>query len=226
MIDATTDVVLGVDGDGRTVVRRMRCEVPMLVRIVGESGPLLNLAMVGGAAGPLGGDRLCFRLELEAGAQVAVRSVAAALAQPGPHGEPSVLDVDLVVAAGASLDWQPQPVVSVKGSDHRVNLRLDATSTSTVTMREGVFLGRHGEQPGRFVLRERVVIDGVAVLDHETAIATGALMGPGAQGNARTMSTTVLIGPHLPDPAAVVTDHCVHLTVHLSPICALAVTRT
>ncbi len=225
MIDATTSIVVGVDGDGRTVVRRMRCEVPMLVRVVGEPGRLLNLAMVGGAAGPLGGDRLCFRLELEAGAQVAMRSVAASMAQPGPRGEHSELVVDLVVAAGASLDWQPQPVVSVVGSDHRVSVRLDASGTSTVTMREGVFLGRHGEQPGRFVLRERVVIDGVAVLDHETAFATGALMGPGAQGSARTMSTEVVIGSRLPDPVAVVTDQCVHSTVHLSPICALAVTR-
>ena len=226
MIDAATSIVIGVDGSGRTVVRTMRCEVPMLVRIVGEPGPVLNLAMVSGAAGPLGGDRLCFRLELEAGAHVAVRSVAAAMAQPGPHGQPSQLDVALIVAAGASLDWQPQPVVSVMGSDHRVNVRLDATGTSTVTMREGVFLGRHGELPGRFVLRERVVIDGVAVLDHETAIAPGALMGPGGQGSARTMSTEVVIGSRLPDPIAVVTDHCVHSTVHLSPICALAVTRS
>ena len=95
----------------------------MLVRIVGGPGPVLNLAMVGGAAGPLGGDRLCFRLELEGGAQVAMRSVAASMAQPGPRGEPSELSVELVVAAGAGLDWQPQPVVSVMGSDHRVNLR-------------------------------------------------------------------------------------------------------
>jgi urease accessory protein len=226
MIEATTSIVLGVDRDGRTVVRRMRCEVPMLVRIVGEPGAVLNLAIVGGAAGPLGGDRLCFRLELQAGAQVAVRSVAAAMAQPGPRGEPSEVTIDLVVAAGACLDWQPQPVVSVMGSDHRVNVRLDATSTSTITMREGVFLGRHGEQPGRFVLRERIVIDGVAVLDHETAFASGALMGPGAQGMARSMSAEVVIGSRLPDPVAVVTDQCLHSTVHLSPVCALAVTRS
>jgi urease accessory protein len=223
---AATRVVLGVDGDGRTVVRRMRCEVPLLVRIVGEPGPVLNLALVGGAAGPLGGDRLTFRLELQPGAQVAVRSVAAALAQPGPRGQHSEQAIDLVVADGARLDWQPQPVVSVVGSDHRILVRLDATSTSTVTMREGAVLGRHGELPGRFELRERVTIDGVAVLDHETTFAPGTLMGPGAQGTARTMTTEVFVGARLPEPAAIVSDRCLHATVLLSPICALAVTRS
>ena len=221
---ATTSIVLGTDHDGRTVVRRMHCEAPMLVRVVGDQGTVLNLAMVNGAAGPLGGDRLSFRLELEAGARATVRSVAAAMAQPGPRGEHSEHLVDLVVAAGACLDWQPQPVVSVRGSDHRVVVRLEATSTSEVTMREGVCLGRHDETPGRFALRERVVIDGVALLDHETTFATGALMGPGAQGTGRTMTSEVIIGPCLPKPAAVVSDNCLHSTVHLSPICALATT--
>ena len=223
---SSTSIVLGADRDGRTVVRQMHCEVPMLVRVVGEPGPVLNLALVNGTAGPLGGDRLSFRLELLAGTRVMVRSVAAALAQPGPHGEHSEQSVELVVAAGACLDWQPQPAVSVVGSDHRVLMRLDATRTSTVTMREGVFLGRHGEPPGRFVLRERVAIDGVAVLDHETMFATGALMGPGAQGAARTMTTEVSIGSSLPPPVAVVRDNCLHSTVHLSPICALTITRS
>ena len=62
MIDATTEVEVGVDCRGNTIVRRMRCEVPMLVRVVGEPGPVLSLAMVSGAAGPFGGDRLRFRL--------------------------------------------------------------------------------------------------------------------------------------------------------------------
>jgi hypothetical protein len=91
-------------------------------------------------------------------------------------------------------------------------------------MREGVCLGRHDETPGRFALRERVVIDGVALLDHETTFATGALMGPGAQGTGRTMTSEVIIGPCLPKPATVVSDNCLHSTVHLSPICALATT--
>jgi urease accessory protein len=225
MIDASTRVLAGVDRRGHTVVRSMHCEVPMLVRVVGEPGPTLSLAMVNGAAGPLGGDRLYFRLELEPDAQVSVCSVAAAMAQPGPLGEPSTLTIDLIVGARASLDWRPQPTVSVMGSDHRAFMRLDATASSTVSMYEQASLGRHGEPPGRFALRERVVIDGAAVLDHETAFATGALMGAGAQGPARSMTMGIVIGAELPAPSAVVTDGCLHATVYLSPICALVVTR-
>lgn len=226
MIEATTEIVVGLDRRGHSVVQRMHCEAPMLVRVVGGSSHLLELAMVNGAAGPLGGDRLRFRLEVQEGAGVSVRSVAAAMAQPGPRGEPSHLAVELLVAAGATLDWRPQPTVSVIGSDHRTTMRLECNGSSTVTMREGVSLGRHAEPPGRFTLRERVVIDGRAVLDHETAFATGALMGPGAQGGARVMATEVVIGSCLPEPAVLVTERCLHSTVHLSPVCALMVSRT
>ena len=194
--------------------------------MVDAPGPKLTLAMVNGAAGPLGGDRLQFRLEVEPGAHVAVCSVAAAIAQPGPWGEPSELCVDLVVGDGSTLDWHPEPTVSVVGSDHRVVVRLSATGTSTVTMREGVSLGRSGEPPGRFALRERVTIDGVAVLDHETAFAPGALLGPGAQGGGRTMSTEVVVGGVLPAPSVQVTEHWLSSTVHLSPTCALVTSLT
>ena len=224
-MEASTEIVVGVDGRGHTVVRRMRCEAPLLVRVVGGSGEKLNLAMVGGAAGPLGGDRLCFRLELETGAHVSVRSVAAAMAQPGPCADPSSLSIEVVVGAEANLDWQPHPTVSVVGSDHRSTVRLDAASSSTVRMCEGVSLGRYGEQPGRFSLRERVVIDGVAVLDHETVFAVGALLGPGAQGPGRSSTSEVVVGSSLPDPVAVVTADCLSSTVHLSPICALTLAR-
>jgi urease accessory protein len=226
VINAKTDIEVGVDCRGRTVVQRMSCEVPMLVRVIDEPGPMLTLALVNGAAGPLGGDRLHFKLAVGAGARVAVGSVAAAIAQPGPLGEPSELVVDLIVEDHAVLDWHPQPNVSVVGSVHSIVVRLTATSSSTVTMREGVSLGRSGELPGRFRLRERVTIDGVAVLDHETAFAPGPLLGPGAQGDGRRMNTEVVISSVLPAPAVEVNDRCLRSTVHLSPLCALVTTRS
>ena len=225
MITASTTVVAGLDRRGCTVIRRLRCEVPLLVRAVGDPGPVLNLAMVGGAAGPLGGDRLHFHLELEKGARVSIRSVAAAMAQPGPHGEQSELVTEIVVGARATLDWRPQPTVSVMGSNHRTFVRLAADASSTVTMYEGVSLGRLGEPPGRFSLRERVAVGGVAVLDHETSLAPGALLGPGAHGEGRTISTGILIGHDLPAPSATVTKTCLHAIVHLSETCAMVMER-
>lgn len=225
MITATTEIVVGIDRRRHSVVRRMRCEVPMLVRVVDGTGPVLHLAMVNGAAGPLGGDQLRFRLEVEAGANVVVRSVAAALAQPGPGDEASQLHVDLEVGPQASLEWLPQPTLSVMRSVHRSIVSVVASSTSAVRMCEGVVLGRHGEPSGSFSLRERVTIDDVGVLDHETAFAPGALMGAGAQGSTRTMSTDVMIGSELPEPRVEVNDRWLRSTVHLSPICALTICR-
>lgn len=226
MIDATTDIEVGVDARGRTIVRRMHCEVPMLVRVVEPTDPMLTLAMVNGAAGPLGGDRLRFRLELQPGSRVMVRSVAAAMAQPGPSGHRSELTVDLLVGDGATLDWRPEPTVSVAGSDHRTVVRLAAAGSSTVAMREAVSLGRHGEPPGRMALRQRVSIDGVAVLDHETVFAPGVLLGPGAHGSGRAVTSEVVIGRVLPEPGAEVADGCVRATFHLSPRCALVTTSS
>jgi urease accessory protein len=225
VIDATTEVEVGLDSRGHSVVQRMVCEVPMLVRVIDEPGPRLTLAMVNGAAGPLGGDRLRFRLTLGPASQVTVISVAAAMAQPGARGGPSHLAVDLMVGDGAVLDWHPQPTVSVVGSDHRVVLRLSAESSSTVTIREGLSLGRRGENPGRFALRERITIGGSALLDHETVFAPDSLMGPGAQGAWRNMTTEVVIGEQLPAPCVNVTEACLTSTVHVSPVCALTTSR-
>lgn len=224
-MEAATAAEVGLDNRGHTVVRRMLCEVPLLVRVI-DNGPTLSLAMVNGAAGPLGGDHYRFRLEVGAGAHVAVCSVAAAMAQPGPSGAASEMVVDLVVGEHATLDWAPQPTVSVVGSDHRVVVHLAAAGSARVVMREGVSLGRSGEPSGRFALRERVIIDEVAVLDHETVLAPGALVGPGAHGPGRNLTTSVIIGADLPPPSVSVTERCVQATVHLSPICALVTTRS
>jgi urease accessory protein len=226
VISATTEIEVGLDSRGCTVVERMYCEVPMLVRVVnGSSSEKLVLAMVSGAAGPLGGDRLKFRLQVGPGARVEVCSVAAAIAQPGPRGVHSELFVEIDVGKEATLDWRPEPTVSVVGSDHRMDVRLSATATSKVSLREGVSLGRTGEPPGRFALHERITIDGLAVVDHETVFAPGPLMGPGAQGSGRNMFTEVLIGADLPAPIVEVTEHGMRSIVHLTANCALVTSR-
>lgn len=223
---ASTRVEVGLDDRGCTVVRRMHCEVPLLVRIADEPGPGTSLLLVNGAAGPLGGDRLRFELVVGDGCRVEVRSVAASIAQPGVAGDGSTLEVDLRVGARAQLHWSPEPMVSVVGSDHRTTVRLQAAADAVVTMRESVSLGRHGEASGRLALRQRVVVAGVAVLDHDTVFGTGPLAGPGAQGDARSITTTVVLAPVLPAAVAEVSPRCVHSTVHLTPTCALTTTAS
>jgi urease accessory protein len=220
-VDAATHVEVGLGADGRSVVRRMHCEAPLLVRVAADPGPGLSLLLVGGAAGPLGGDRLRFDLTVGAGCHVVVRSVAATMVQPGAHGDHSELDYDISVDHDATLDWAPEPTVSVIGSDHRVRLRLAVASTGTATVTERVSLGRHAEVGGRVSLRQRVEVAGEAVLDHETVFQPGVLSGPGAQGSWRSSASTIVIGADLPEPNAYVSATCAGAVVHLSARCAL-----
>jgi urease accessory protein len=225
-VHATTTIETALDAHGRTVASRLQCDVPLLVRVADTPRPDLNLLLVNGAAGPLGGDHLRFRLEVGPGTHVTVRSVAATMAQPGPTGEPSLLEVELVVHERATLDWAPEPMVSVCGSHHRTTMHLSASDTATVSVRERVSLGRHGEAPGHLQLHQRVTIDDVDVLRHDTEFDAGALLGVGAQGAWRSMCSEVRIGTDLPAPTSGVRPDMVYAVFHLSPICALMTTRS
>ncbi|MFM2071841.1 MAG: hypothetical protein RLZZ623_2104 [Actinomycetota bacterium] len=223
---ASTTIEVGLDGRGNTVARRLHCEVPLLVRVADTPGRDLSLLLVNGAAGPLGGDQLRFRLEVGPDAHVMVRSVAATMAQPGPTGEPSLLEIELVVHERATLDWAPEPMVSVSRSQHRTAMHLRAASSATVSVREGISLGRHGETSGHLHLQQRVTIDGVDVLRHDTEFDTGPLLGIGAHGAGRSMCSEVRIGADLPAPVSEVSSELVRAVFHLSPVCALMTMRS
>lgn len=222
---ATTTIEAELDQRGCTVARRLQCEVPLLVRVADTPGRELSLLLVNGAASPLGGDHLRLRLEVGPGAHVMVRSVAATMAQPGPTGESSLLEVELVVRERATLDWAPEPMVSVCRSQHRSTMHLSASDSATVSVRESVSLGRHGEAPGHLRLQQRVTIDGVDVLRHDTEFNAGPLLGVGAQGAGQSMCSEVRIGADLPAPVSEVRPEMLRAVFHLSPICALITMR-
>jgi urease accessory protein len=186
-------VEVGLDDRGRSVVHTLRCESPLLARVDG-AGDGLTVLLLGGAAGPLGGDDLHLMLRVGAGASVSVRSVAAMLAQPGAGGQPSVLRTVVEVGAGATLDWATQPIISVVGSDHRSITTVRAAADAQVRMAESVLLGRHDEKPGRLALRQRVEVAGGVVLDHDVVLGVGGPAGPGAHGEVRWMQSEVVLG--------------------------------
>jgi len=224
---ARTDVEVGLDARGHTVVRRLHCEVPLLVREADEPGPTLALLLVNGAAGPLGGDVLRFRLTVADGASVRVRSVAASMAQPGPRGDPSSLHVEVTVGSGASLDWCPQPTISVEGSVHRTVTTLLAAPDSTIRWTDDIVLGRHREPPGTILQRLRLEVGDDVVLDHDLHLADGALRGPGANGPYRMLRSALLVADDAPREATTHTDGCaLHGTFPLAPRCALITTLT
>lgn len=127
---------------------------------VDPRSPMLQVHLVGGAAGPLGGDRWALDVDLEPGARVCLRSVAASLAQPDPHGRPSAATVRVRAGAGAVLDAWPEPIVSVRGSHHTLDVALDVEQGGEVRWVDEVMLGRHDEVPGTLVLRQRLTEGG------------------------------------------------------------------
>jgi urease accessory protein len=164
------------------------------VRETDSGDGAVQVHLVGGAAGPLSGDVQHLRLEVGAGAALRVRSVAASFAMPGPCPLASLADVEADVADGGALDWWPQPMVSVRGSAHRVNVRLAATGSSRLRWVDELVLGRHGEDGGIVTLVHRVQIDGIVVLAQEVAFGEDQ-PSAGEHGRPRVVVTAVVHEP-------------------------------
>lgn len=190
---------------GTTEASELWAEAPQLLRITGRSTPdgPLTVHLVGGAAGPLGGDDSEFVLNVGRGAQLCVRSVAATLAQPGAHpGAPaSRATVRVRVAAGAVLDWQPEPIIAVEGCKHSLHTVLEVDEGASVVWGETIVCGRFGEATGSLWSRQRITVSGSPVLDHEVRVGEQCT-GPGWHGTARHISSLVRVGPPSADAHA------------------------
>lgn len=195
---AHTELLVGVNDVGRTVLRRTHCEVPLVVRVGDSCAGTLMLLFVNAAAGPLGGDELLLSVVVEDGASVRVRSVGASMVQPGTTPSSSSLRTTLVIGSDAVVDWELQPTVSVAGSRHRTSTLLSVGATSSLRFCETVCLGRFEEQSGTLAVHQRLVVDGIGVLDHETVFGGGALRGPGGHGRHRVHRSTVVVADDAP----------------------------
>jgi urease accessory protein len=209
-MDATTELVVSVDGTGRSCIGRLRCEVPLVFREALDDGDTLDLSWVNAAAGPVGGDHLQLHLHVTHGASVRIRSTGASLVHPGPTGAPSTFDITVTLADGAMLDWAPEPTVSVRGSSHRTSMRVVAHPGSSARLVERVVLGRHGEPPGRLSMHQRIETGGHVTLDHELVLGDRVLHGPGAHGEFRALMSAATLGTAVrPEPFVIVEPHLV-----------------
>lgn len=207
-MDSSARLVVARDARGRTVPTTLYAEAPLLIRVTAEDvghGAGMEVHLVGGAAGPLCGDRLRTSVDVGAGAQLTVRSVAASLAQPGRSAAMgSSATVDAVVAAGASLDWWPEPLVSVRGSDHTQTTTVGiADDAAPVRWVDEVVLGRHDEVGGRLTVHQRFSVADLTVLRHSVTFDP-TTAGIGRHGSARVAVTAVVVGgPPLPAASSI-----------------------
>lgn len=102
-------------------------------------------------AGPIAGDHDRVEIVVESGT-LTVEPVAASVALPGP--EPTLLELDVTVGAGAHLRLQDAPLIVAEGANvtRTTTIRLGPGATARIV--DTVILGRAGEGPGR--LRSRL----------------------------------------------------------------------
>ena len=174
----------------------LRSQLPLRLRETCD-----GLTVVASAFGPLGGDRTSLDVTVGAGARLAVGSAAAQVAQPGVHDPVSHAEVRLRAAAGACLEWQPEPLVVTEGAEHRLALEVDVDPSASVVVAETLVLGRTAGRPGRGRSSWRVRCGGRPLLACELDVGPGASRGwdgPAVAGAARVLVTALVTGPVLP----------------------------
>jgi urease accessory protein len=190
---------------GRTVATTLRSDPPLTLRRTPATGPGrptgLTVHLVGSAAGPVGGDDLGLAVTVGPGARLDIRSVAAALAYPGPRALPSQLATGVEVGPGAALTWRPEPTVLVAGCDHRSTTHITLADGATLVWQEVVVLGRHHEATGSLLQRLRVDVGGRPLLRNDLAVGPRwpASLGPAGVGDAGALGTAVVVDA--PPPA-------------------------
>jgi urease accessory protein len=189
---AEAHLVAEATADNRTRLSTVYGEPPLLWRRTGPD----TVHLVGGAAGPLGGDDLRITLDVRPGARLCVRTVAASLALPSDPRRRSHLRVHATVGAGAVLRWLPEPIVAVAGCDHLATSTVDLADTAVLWWREEVVGGRHGEPAGDLRVATTVRRGGRTLLRHDLAIGPAAdgWDGPAVLG-ARAGGTLLVVDP-------------------------------
>jgi urease accessory protein len=170
---------------------RLRSEPPLTFRQTPG-----GLYLVGTAAGPIGGDDLRLDAVVADDAALTVRSAAAQMVLPGPHGDPSRVMFEITVGERASLDWRPEPTVLVRGADHRSLTRITLGDGGRLAWQEIAVLGRNREDSGSVRIRLRVERGGSPLLCSDLALgpAWPFSSGPVSVGASRVVGTLLIVG--------------------------------
>jgi urease accessory protein len=171
-----SDVVI-VASAGRAA--RIECRGGVAARRTGVD----TVHLVSAAATPLGGDVMRFRVVVEPGARLCLRSVAATVALPGRLTTESHACWQLDVAG--ELDLDPEPTVVAGAAVHHAATTIRLTGDARLRLRERVQIGRSGEHQGFWAGSVRADVDGVPLLRHrvelgEDSVADDELGAPRA----------------------------------------------
>jgi len=206
---ASARIVAVTDGRGGTRLPVLRGQPPLLPRRTGPGGPgPATVHLVGGAAGPLGGDVLHLEIVVGPGASLRLGSVAATVALPGRGGAPSCLTVDVTVAEDGDLHWLPEPLIAARGCRHHTASTVDLAEGARLMWRDELVCGRHREPSGDATLSTVLRYAGRTLYRSDLAVGPSApgWAGPAVLGGARVNGTLLVVDPTWastgPPPAA------------------------
>lgn len=218
-------MVAEVDDHGKTCLSTLRSAGPLQLRPTPG-----GLYLVGGAAGPIGGDDLSLVIEVGPGAALTIHSAAASVALPGPGGAgQSRMAIEALVDEGGTLEWLPEPAVAAGGCWHQVECTISMARHARLVWRDEVVLGRHHEAPGAWASRLSIDVDGRPLLRQELAVGaprhsrndplcgvmarvegeSAGWAGPAVSGGSRALGSVVMVDPRWEatgPPSAVLSD--------------------
>jgi urease accessory protein len=188
LASASIEAVAGADGVTRLPV--LASQVPLVLRRTPDA-----VYLVGGAAGPIGGDELSLRVDVGPGAFLRLRSAAASIALPGLDGLESVLRVSVTVAERGRLEYLPEPVVAAAGARHATLVSVTLAAGAALVLRDEVLLGRHGEAGGAARTVLQVTHAGRPLLRQSLSVSGSdpASLGPAVLAGHRAAGTLLLV---------------------------------
>lgn len=194
---ATARIVAVADTDHGTRLAVLSGQPPLLPR---RTGPT-TVHLVGGAAGPLGGDRLRIEIEVGPGAELTVHTVAASIALPGRDGALSRVEVTATVAGGGCLRWLPEPLVAAAGCHHEAVTTVDLAAGARLVWRDELVCGRHREEPGDLRVAMSARLAGRPLYRTELSVGPGApgWAGGAVLGGARAHGSLLLVNTGVPE---------------------------
>ncbi len=145
--------------DGQTILSDLRSEPPISLRPTRR-----GVAVVGSAAGPVGGDDAALVIEVGAHASLCMEPIAATMLFPGRCGEGSRQNIRIQVGESGHLQWCGQPMLSVIGSRHVQRVQIDLAATATLDYLDWIVMGRSSEAGGRLDTELRVVREDSVIL--------------------------------------------------------------
>jgi urease accessory protein len=178
------------DADGVTRLPVLASQAPLVLRRTPDA-----VYLVGGAAGPLGGDSLSLSISVGAGAFLRVRTAAAAIALPGLDGLESELRVSIAVADGGRLEYLPEPVVVADGARHATLVSVTLAAGASLALRDEILLGRHDEAGGTARTDLQVSYGGRPLLRHSLSVSgtDPVSLGPAVLAGHRAVGTLLLV---------------------------------